>query len=373
MSAVAEMRRVRVDLAGRGYDILIGGGLLERAGEHIMPLLGKQRRAIIVTDENVARHQLPRLERGLAASGITSHVFAVPAGEASKSFAELERLLDRLLGFGIERGSLLLALGGGVVGDLAGFAAAIALRGIDYVQIPTSLLAQLDSSVGGKTAINAGAGKNLVGAFHQPRLVLADIDTLATLPERERRAGYAEEAKHAAISDRDFFAWLERHGASVIAGDTGAQIAAIEHSCRTKARIVAADEREGGVRALLNFGHTFGHALEAETGFSDALLHGESVALGMVLASDLSVLLGRCPREDRDRLVAHLAGVGLTTRLADVPGAPFEPDRLIAHMAHDKKVRDGALTFILLDGIGAASIVPEVPISHLRAVLRSAA
>jgi 3-dehydroquinate synthase len=373
VSALAEMRRVRVDLAGRGYDILIGRGLLERAGEHILPLLGKQRRAVIVTDETVARLQLPRLERGLAASGIASQVLSVPAGEASKSFSELERLLDRMLAFGLERGSLLLALGGGVVGDLAGFAAAIALRGIDYVQIPTTLLAQFDSSVGGKTAVNMPSGKNLVGAFHQPRLVLADIDALASLPERERRAGYAEEAKHAAICDRDFFAWLERHGGSVISGDAAAQIAAIEHSCRTKARIVAADERESGVRALLNFGHTFGHALEAETGFSDALLHGESVALGMVLASDLSVRLGRCPAADSDRLVAHLYAVGLTTRLADVPGAPFDPDRLIAHMAHDKKVRDGALTFILLDGLGAASIVGDVPIATVRAVLRSAA
>jgi 3-dehydroquinate synthase len=373
MNQVAEMRRVQVDLAGRGYDILIGGGLLERAGEHILPLLGKQRRVVIVTDEIVARHQLPRLERGLAASGITSHVFAVRAGEASKSVGELEHLLDRMLEVGIERGSVLLALGGGVVGDLAGFAASIALRGIDYVQIPTTLLAQFDSSVGGKTAVNMKAGKNLVGAVHQPRLVLADIDTLVTLPERERRSGYAEEAKHAAISDRDFFAWLETHGASVIAGDKPAQIAAIEHSCRTKARIVASDEREGGVRALLNFGHTFGHALEAETGFSDALLHGEAVALGMVLASDLSVRLGRCPSADRDRLVAHLAAVGLTTRLAELPGAPFEPERLIAHMAHDKKVRDGALTFILLDGIGGASIVPGVPAAIVGEVLRSAA
>ena len=373
MSAVADRRRVRVDLAGRGYDIVIGGGLLERAGEHVMPLLGKQRRLLVVTDETVARHQLPRLERGLAAADIASHVLTVPAGEASKSFAELERLLDRMLAFGLERGSLLLALGGGVVGDPAGFAAAVALRGIDYVQIPTTLLAQFDSSVGGKTAVNMPAGKNLVGAFHQPRLVLADIDTLASLPARERRSGYAEEAKHAAISDRDFFAWLERQGASVIAGDQAAQIAAVEHSCRTKARIVAADERESGVRALLNFGHTFGHALEAETGFSDALLHGEAVAIGMVLASDLSVRLGRCPAADRDRLVAHLAAVGLTTRLADIPGAPFDGERLIGHMAHDKKVRDGALTFILLDGLGAASVVQEVPIAAVRDVLRSAA
>jgi 3-dehydroquinate synthase len=373
MSALGSLRKVRVDLGGRGYDILIGGGLLERAGEHVLPLLGKRRRVIVVTDSNVARHQLPRLEAGLTAAGIAADVLTVPAGEASKSFAELERLLDRMLALGLERGSLLLALGGGVVGDLAGFAAAVALRGIDFVQLPTTLLSQFDSSVGGKTGINTAAGKNLVGAFHQPRLVLADIDTLKTLPERERRAGYAEEAKHAAIADAGFFAWLERHGAAVIAGDAEAQTAAVEHSCGVKARIVAADEREGGVRALLNFGHTFGHALETETGFSDALLHGESVALGMVLAADLSVRLGRCPAADRDRLVAHLSAVGLRTRLAEVAGSPFDPERLIGHMGHDKKVRDGKLTFILSDGIGAASVVRDVPIEPVRAVLRAAA
>jgi 3-dehydroquinate synthase len=373
MSALAEMRRVRVDLAGRGYDIVIGGGLLEHAGEHLAPLIGKRRRVVVVTDSNVARAQLPRLERGLAAAEIAADVLTVPAGEASKSFTELARLLDRLLACGLERGTLLLALGGGVVGDLAGFAASIALRGIDFVQLPTTLLAQFDSSVGGKTGINTAAGKNLVGAFHQPRLVLADIDTLATLPERERRAGYAEEAKHAAIADRDFFAWLERNGGGVIAGDKAAQIAAVAHSCGVKARIVASDERETGVRALLNFGHTFGHALETETGFSDALLHGESVALGMVLAAELSVRLGRCPAADRDRLIAHLAAMGLRTRLAEVPGAPFDADRLIGHMAHDKKVRDGALTFILLDGLGAASVVRDVPNEAVRQVLRDAA
>jgi 3-dehydroquinate synthase len=373
MSALVDSRRVRVDLAGRGYDIVIGSGLLEHAGEHIAPLLGKRRRVIIVTDTNVAAAQLPRLASGLAEADITSDVLTVPAGEASKSFAQLERLLDRMLATGLERGSLLLALGGGVVGDLAGFAASIALRGIDFVQLPTTLLAQFDSSVGGKTGINTAAGKNLVGAFHQPRLVLADIDTLATLPERERRAGYAEEAKHATIADRDFFAWLERNGAGVIEGDAQAQIEAVAHSCSIKARIVAQDERESGVRALLNFGHTFGHALEAETGFSDALLHGESVALGMVLASDLSVRLGRCPAADRDRLVAHLRAMGLKTRLSEVPGAPFDPERLIEHMGHDKKVRDGALTFILSDGLGAASVVRDVPLEAVREILRSAA
>jgi 3-dehydroquinate synthase len=357
MSAPVE-RRVRVELGERSYDVVIGSGLLERAGSWLEPLLERRRRLVVVTDPAVAAAQLARLKTGLGNRG--ADVITVPAGEATKSWGGLERLLDGLLGLTIDRRTLVLALGGGVVGDLAGFAAAIALRGLDFVQLPTSLLAQVDSSVGGKTAINTAAGKNLVGSFYQPRLVLADVDCLDTLPVRELRAGYAEMVKHAVIADRPMVAWFEQHGAALIAGDAAARMRGVEHSCVTKAAIVGADEREGGVRAHLNFGHTFGHALEAATGFGDRLLHGEAVALGMVMAMRLSERVLGCPPEDTARLVAHLAAIGLPTRLADVAGPPLAPAPTLAHMAVDKKAKGGRPSFILAPHLGDVRVVDAV-------------
>lgn len=352
---------LRVELDQRGYDIVIGRDLLDRAADWLVPVLGRRKRLVVISDDTVAPLHLHRLRQGVAAAGIAVDAVIVPPGESSKSWDGLARLIDRLLELKVDRGTLLVALGGGVVGDLAGFAAAITMRGVDFVQVPTTLLAQVDSSVGGKTGINTKAGKNLVGAFHQPRLVLADLTCLTTLPRRELAAGYAEMVKHAVINDAGFLPWLEAHGAALLAGDTSALARGVEHSCRTKSTIVAQDEREGGVRALLNLGHTFGHALEAETGFSNALLHGEAVALGMVLAARYSEAAGLAPAGGADRLAAHLAACGLPTRLSDVPGAPFDPARLVAHMALDKKTKDGRLTFILLRGLGQAFIADDVP------------
>ena len=357
MTAASE-RRVRVELGERSYDVVIGAGLLDQAGSWLAPLLERPRRLVVITDPNVAATQLDRLRAGLGNRG--ADLITVPAGEGAKSWGELERLLDHLLGLTIDRRTLLLALGGGVVGDLAGFAASIALRGLDFVQLPTTLLAQVDSSVGGKTAINTAAGKNLIGAFYQPRLVLADVDCLDTLPARELRAGYAEMVKHAVIADRPMFEWFEDHGAAVIAGDAAARGRAVEHSCVTKAAIVGADEREGGVRAHLNFGHTFGHALEAATGFGDRLLHGESVALGMVMAMRLSERVLGCPADDTARLVAHLAALGLPTRLADIAGVRLDPRATLAHMAVDKKAKDGRPSFILAPRLGEVRVVDAV-------------
>lgn len=355
------LSRVPVSLGDRAYEVVIGEHLVADAGRWVGPLLGRRRRVLAVTDETVAGHHLPAFSEGLAAAGIETLSVIVPPGEGSKSWAGLQALVDRLLALGLDRGTLVAALGGGVVGDLAGFAAAIAMRGVEFVQIPTTLLAQVDSSVGGKTGINTAAGKNMVGAFHQPRLVLADIGVLDTLPAREVRSGYAEVAKHAAIGDAAFFGVLEHEGPKLVAGDRSARRRAVEHSVRTKARIVAADEREAGQRALLNLGHTFGHALEAETGFGQGLLHGEAVALGMVLAFGFSARLGLAPAEDGRRLAAHLDAVGLPTRLDQVPGAPFDAARLVEHMAHDKKVKAGALTFILARGLGDCFVADDVP------------
>jgi 3-dehydroquinate synthase len=361
--------RLTVGLGERSYDILAGPGLIARAGKLIAGLPGAPRRVAIVTDTHVAELHLATLERALSDAGIAFEAFVVPAGEASKSFASFEKLCEALLAWGLERKTWLVALGGGVVGDLTGFAAAVLLRGLEFVQIPTSLLAQVDSSVGGKTGINTGVGKNLVGAFHQPRLVLADTGALASLPRRELLAGYAEVAKYGAIGDEPFFAWLEEHGSHVVEGDAAAQVRAVATSCRAKAEVVAADEREGGQRALLNLGHTFGHALEAETGYTGALLHGEAVAIGMVMAFDLSVRLGLCPAEDADRLRRHLAAVGLATDLSDLPQVDWDAERLLGHMRKDKKVKDGRLTFILARGLGAAFFTQEVPEDQVRALL----
>jgi len=350
---------VIVDLAGRHYDILIGQGLIADAGHRILEAVGR-RRVIIVTDETVAGYYLVPLQTALSAADLRFDVVTVPAGEASKDIHKFPALLEQVLALGIDRRTLIVALGGGVVGDLAGFLAASLLRGIDFVQIPTTLLAQIDSSVGGKTGVNTAQGKNLVGAFHQPRLVLADLDTLRTLPRRELLAGYAEMTKYGLLGDAGFWAELEANAARILALEPSPLAAAVAHCCRMKAGIVAEDEREAGRRALLNLGHTFGHAFEAETGFGATLLHGEGVAIGMVLAADLSVRLGRLNSADAERLKQHLESVGLPVRLAQIRNAPFQTDRLLAHMAHDKKAADGKLTFIVLDAIGAASVVSDV-------------
>ena len=360
--------KVRVALDDRGYDIVIGTGLFERAGELTAPVL-REKRVFVVTDERVAAAQWPRLARGLRESGIESVLVTVPAGEGSKDFTHLAGVLDAVLEKRPERGSTLLALGGGVVGDLTGLAASLLLRGVDFIQAPTTLLAQVDSSVGGKTGINTRHGKNLVGTFHQPRLVLADLDSLGTLPRRELLAGYAETVKYGLIDDPAFFDWCEAHGRDLVGGDVAARAYAVERSCAAKARIVAADEREAGQRALLNLGHTFAHALEAALGYGAALLHGEAVAIGMVLAFDLSVRLGLAPAADAARLRRHLQSVGLPVR---PPGDAWDLDRLLALMAQDKKVRDGRITFILARGIGKAFVAREVDGKAVRSVLAQA-
>ena len=357
---------VRVELDKRGYDIVIGGGLFERAGELLSPIL-REKRVFVVTDERVASAQWPRLARGLREAGIETVLVSVPSGEASKDFAHLEKILAAVLERRPERKSMLLALGGGVVGDLTGLAASLLLRGVDFIQAPTTLLAQVDSGVGGKTGINTRHGKNLVGTFHQPRLVLADLDTLSTLPRRELLAGYAEVVKYGLIDEPDLFTWLEANGPKLIAGDVATRAYAVEQSCRAKARIVAADERETGQRALLNLGHTFGHALEAALGYGGELLHGEAVAIGMTMAFDVSVRLGLAPATDAARVRRHLTAVGLPTR---PPGGDWDVDRVLALMAQDKKVRDGRITFVLARGIGQAFVAHDVDGEVVRAVLQ---
>jgi 3-dehydroquinate synthase len=354
-----EIRKVEVALAGRGYDILIGGGLIGSAGHEIASRLPGIR-AAIVTDDNVAAHHLPALEAALAAAGIGAQVLKVRPGEATKRFEILEQVVDGVLGARLERGDAVIALGGGVVGDLAGFASGIVRRGMHLVQIPTSLLAQVDSSVGGKTGINTPRGKNLVGVFKQPALVLADTDVLDTLPAREFAAGYAEIVKYGLIDRPDFFAWLEDNRDEVFAGGP-ARGEAIAVSCRAKAEIVARDELESGDRALLNLGHTFGHALETATGYDGTrLVHGEAVAIGLALAHRFSARMGLAPGSDADRVEAHLDAAGLPFRLADVPGGLPGADALMDYIAQDKKVSRGALTFILTRGIGRAFIARDV-------------
>jgi 3-dehydroquinate synthase len=363
--------RLRVELGARSYDILIGSGLIADAGRHIRHLASRAG-AVIVTDSNVAALHLPTLEAALERAGIAHHAIRLPAGEQTKDFAHLARLSEDLISHRIERSSLLIALGGGVIGDITGFAASILLRGIDFVQIPTTLLAQVDSSVGGKTGINTAQGKNLIGTFHQPRLVLADLDALATLPMREIRAGYAEVVKYGLIGDAAFFAWLEDYGAALVDGDLEARHHAVAVSCAAKARIVGADEREAGQRALLNLGHTFGHALEAECGYGDELLHGEAVAIGMVMAFDLSARLGLCPSADAARVARHLASVGLPTGLDAIDGRRFAADRLIDHMRRDKKVSQGRISFVLTRGIGQAFLAKDVALDEVEGMLAGA-
>jgi 3-dehydroquinate synthase len=369
MSNGSGTEHLSVELGDRAYDILVGPGLIGRAGGEILPLL-RRRQAIVITDEAVARLHLPALRASLNAAEIAHEAIVLPVGEGTKDLAHFGRLVEDVLACGIERGTMIVALGGGVVGDIAGFAAATLLRGIDFIQIPTTLLAQVDSSVGGKTAINAGAGKNLIGAFYQPRLVLADTDSLTTLPHREVRAGYAEIVKYGLIRDADFFDWLERDGRAVCDLEAAAVTHAVIVSCRMKAAVVAADEREtGDERALLNFGHTFGHALETETGFSDRLLHGEAVALGMALAFDFAVDLGLASGQDAQRVRRHLADAGLPTELAAVGLAGNAADRLLTHMARDKKVRDGAITLIMPRRIGECFVMRDAPTDRLRRFL----
>jgi 3-dehydroquinate synthase len=359
---------VDVALGDRAYDIIIGRDVLGSLGERIAALRPGARTAII-TDRNVARHWLERTEAALARAGIASSRIIVEEGEGSKGYAGLEKVSEALIAAKIERNDLVVALGGGVVGDLAGFAAAILRRGVDFVQVPTTLLAQVDSSVGGKTGINSPQGKNLIGAFHQPVLVVADTAVLDTLPLRQFRAGYAEVAKYGVLGDAAFFGWLEANHADIVKGGP-AREHAIATSCRAKAAIVARDERETGDRALLNLGHTFGHALEATTGFSDRLFHGEGVAIGMVLAAEFSASLGMIAPSDAARIERHLAEVGLPTHLQDIAGFAQEgladADALMALMAQDKKVRRGKLTFILLEAIGRAVIARDVDAALVR-------
>ncbi|TWB51012.1 3-dehydroquinate synthase [Nitrospirillum viridazoti] len=372
MSKTLSASPVHVNLADRSYDVLVGSGLIEGAGSLVAPIAGK-RPLIILSDETVAPLYLGTLTRSLQAAGArVLDPIVVPAGEATKSFHHLEAVLEILLSRGIERGAMLLALGGGVIGDLGGFAAAIALRGLDFIQVPTTLLSQVDSSVGGKTGINSRQGKNLIGAFHQPRLVLADIGALDSLPRREVLAGYAEVVKYGLIDRPDFFTWLEGNGPALVAGDAALRTAAVKESVAAKAAIVAQDEREGGVRALLNLGHTFGHALEAEMGYGGELLHGEAVGIGMVMAFDLSVRLGLCPPDDLARMRRHLAAVGLPTGAAYLSKGRWTVDALMAHMAKDKKVKDGGITFILARGIGQAFTARGIDPEPVRAVVAAA-
>jgi len=359
---------VEVALGERAYDIVIGRDVLQSLGARIAALRPGARTAI-VTDRTVAKYWLEKTESSLAQAGIPAARIVVEQGEGSKTYAGLQQVSEALIAARIERNDLVIALGGGVVGDLAGFAAAILRRGVDFVQVPTSLLAQVDSSVGGKTGINSPQGKNLLGAFHQPVLVIADTAVLDTLSPRQFRAGYAEVAKYGALGDEAFFAWLEANHADVFRGGT-AREHAIATSCRAKAAIVARDERETGDRALLNLGHTFGHALEAATGFSDRLFHGEGVAVGMVLAAQFSAQIGMIAPSAAARLEHHLAEVGLPTHLQDIAGFAQEglgdADSLMTLMAQDKKVTRGRLTFILLEAIGRAVIARDVEPSLVR-------
>jgi len=351
---------VKVILGERSYDILIADGLLATAGEEIARRF-KGTKLAIVTDSNLAKAHLDTLEQSLAQQSIKATSIIVEPGEKSKSFATLEQVVNGLLGARLERGDLVIALGGGVIGDLTGFAAGITRRGMGFIQLPTSLLAQIDSSVGGKTGINTSYGKNLVGVFHQPSLVLADTSVLDTLSRREFCAGYAEMVKYGLINQPDFFEWLEKKWQEVFAGGS-TRIAAIARACQSKADIVARDEREAGERALLNLGHTFGHALETATGYDNSrLVHGEGVAIGMVLAYEFSHQLGLCADNNVARIAAHLNQVGLPTRLDQIPGSLPDIDRMMAYIAQDKKVSRGGLTFILTRGLGQSFVAQNIP------------
>lgn len=360
---------VKVELGARAYEVRIGQGLLARAGAEMAPLLRRPRVAVI-TDETVGRLHLAALRAGLGDVEMVS--LALPAGEATKGWPQLARACEWLLAQKVERKDIVVAFGGGVIGDLVGFAAAILRRGVRFVQIPTTLLAQVDSSVGGKTGINVAAGKNLIGAFHQPSLVLADIDLLDTLPARDFLAGYGEVVKYGLLGDAVFFDWLEAHGPALAAGDRAARHHAVTRSVTMKAEIVARDETEESDRALLNLGHTFCHAIESATGYSNRLLHGEGVAIGCALAFELSQRLGLCSQEAPSRVRAHLRAMGMKVDLADIEGDLPGAEALMALMAQDKKVLDGKLRFVLARGIGAAFVTSDVPVDALKTLLQEA-
>ncbi len=357
-----------VDLGTRSYPIYIGPGLLDEAGRHIAPYLERPF-TVIVTDKNVAALHLETLQAGLSKSGIRHKSIIIEPGEASKSFARLSRLCEDILNAGIERGDTIIAFGGGVIGDLAGFAAHIVRRGVEFIQIPTSLLSQVDSSVGGKTGINTPQGKNLVGAFHQPKTVLVDTGVLATLPARQFRSGYAEIVKYGLIDRPDFFEWCEANWQKLQNGDSRALVHAIETSCRAKAAIVAEDELEKGKRALLNLGHTFGHVLEAATGYSGRLYHGEGVAIGMVLAFEFSVASGLCTGQDLGRVRAHLEASGLPTSMKDIDGKLPDAGKLMQLMEQDKKISGGKLVLILANAIGGAFIASDIDREEVKSFL----
>lgn len=362
---------VRVELGARSYDVRIGQGLIADAGAQIAPLLARPR-VTVLTDETVANLHLTHLGDGLARNGITCEALALPPGEATKAWPQFSRAVEWLLEQKVERNDVVVALGGGVIGDLAGFAAAVLRRGVRFVQIPTSLLAQVDSSVGGKTGINAPQGKNLIGAFHQPSLVLADIGVLDTLTPRDFLAGYGEVVKYGLLGDAAFFEWLEINGPAMAAGDPALRAQAVQRSVQMKADIVARDETEQGDRALLNLGHTFCHALEAATGYSDRLMHGEGVAIGCALAFETSARLGLCAQEAPSRVRAHLAAMGMKTDLRDISGDLPDADGLLALMAQDKKVIDGQLRFVLVRGIGQAFVAESTDAAVVRDVLQEA-
>lgn len=360
-------RTVRVDLGPRSYDVVVGRQLIETAGSEIARRLPGVRLAI-VTDETVAALHLPIVLESLDAAGLDHVVTTIAPGEPSKGFATLEKVADSILSARLERSDVIVALGGGVVGDLAGFAAGVVRRGMRFVQIPTTLLAQVDSSVGGKTGINTKQGKNLVGVFHQPEFVLADAGILDTLPPRDFNAGYAEVVKYGLIGNADFYQWLETNWRAIAAGWPERE-EAIAISCEAKAAAVAADERDEGARALLNFGHTFGHALEAATGYSDRLVHGEAVAIGMVLALEFSARMNLCSPDDARRLAAHLVEVGLPSRVDQIDGEKPDVETVMHHIGQDKKVARGSLTFILAHGIGDAFVAKDIPASEVNAFL----
>ncbi len=364
-------KTVHVPLDGRAYDVVVGPGLLAQAGTRIAPLL-RRRKVAVVTDENVSALHLETLRAGLASAGIEMEALALPPGESTKRWPQFERTVEWLLEQKVERNDVVIAFGGGVIGDLVGFAAAVLRRGVRFVQIPTSLLAQVDSSVGGKTGINAPQGKNLIGAFHQPALVLADTEVLGTLTARDFLAGYGEVVKYGLLGDSDFFDWLETNGPALAAGDMATRVEAVAHSVQMKADIVVRDETEQGDRALLNLGHTFCHALEAATGYSDRLFHGEGVAIGCALAFELSSRLGLCSQEDPSRVRAHIKAMGMKTDLADIPGDLPSAEALVELMGQDKKVVDGQLRFILARGIGEAFVTADVPKEAVLGVLKDA-
>ena len=361
-------QRITVALGARSYDIHVGPGLLEESGRLIAPFARGP--LPVVTDANVAYLHLDRFLGVLEQAGLEPRPIVLDPGEGTKSFVWLEKLIGELIATGVDRGGLIVALGGGVIGDLTGFAAGILKRGIAFAQVPTTLLAQVDSSVGGKTAINIPQGKNLVGVFHQPKIVIADTDVLGTLPRRELVSGYAEVMKTGALGDAEYFTWLEANAVRALHGEREAIVHTVAHACRMKAGIVERDEQErNGERALLNLGHTFGHALETATGFSDRLLHGEGVAIGTALAFALSVKLGLCPPEDAARVVAHLKAVGLPSAISDIPGERPSAEVLLAAMAHDKKVKDDKLMFVLAHGIGNAFVTGDADPAAVREVL----